>query len=546
MTKGKKTIIGCAIALAVLLLAGGVIIYADVMLTHIVDGKLRQRLSAMDSLTIRYGDLDILLGEGKIRLKDVVFSTDTTDTLSVGHAGVSVHIEKLEAGYLNVFRILRTRQVDIDYVEILRPEVAVVTVSKSKQNKQTENSLSSHESDSTNVLRKYISKIQVGQIIIEEGNFSLSTIDSRLHLSTEDVGLSMTDIAYSIEDKQLTYNDSIYSLSLKNLSLLTRDSLYALDLGALHHADAGEVVLENIHTRNTVDRHCLADRKGKQPVTWSNVSLKQVRISPLNLIRQAIAKQVSIDSISIIGQRAAIYRDMRYTPRSNYPMPQEKLMSIGIPLKVKHLKMRMPSFEAEVLRPAGKAGKLIFTDVTLATTDISNANGNCLNTHVQMKMAGGEADMSLTLTNDKACNLSAEMAVTSIEGRAFDDFLRPMFGMSMQCDIGSMRASLSGDRRKLTGSLTMLYDNLQLHIYKEETPMERLAKNANVVNTLAPMVIYKSNPRPNKQNVYVCKISFERNPKKNFAGYLTGAVIDGMMHTALQESVYKSVKSRMQ
>ena len=520
----------------------------DAILTHTIDSQLKSRLEKLDSVRICYGDLDVRLGAGIIRLEDVEFCSEKTDSLAADKLGVAAKIKKVEVGHINLLRTLRTGLLSLDYVAVEKPQVVLHT-SKQKpvkvQDEAIKDSIEAHRALAREKLAGYLSEVTIAEVICEDACISVKNIDTRMSVKVDNVSASVECMGYKIADATLYYADSLYTLSAKDLSFVSSNGLFGIELKELHTAYAGAVVLEGVHLHHRVKKTELGKASGKVPVTWADVHLTQVRLSPLNIVRQAMNHCVCIDTLSLKGKDALIFRDLRYVPKKLYGMPQEGLMKVPIPMSVKTLHADLHEFTTEVQLKYGGVGTLQMQHIGLAASNLSNEQKAVAKLQVKCKMAGGNADIRMTMTNDKACHFGVQAHMTDLKVNDFGKFLRPMLGMSAVGNIHDVKTSFKGDRKRATGELCVLYDGMKVELHKEEIPMERLRKNAGLINTFAPTVIYKSNPRGKNKEPYVAQISYNRNPKKNFASYLSMTMTDGLIHSMSQESIYKMIQNKM-
>ena len=226
-------------------------------------------------------------------------------------------------------------------------------------------------------------------------------------------------------------------------------------------------------------------------------------------------------------------------------MPQQTLLSLHIPLHIGHVSLSLPRATIEMRLPMGEAGRLNVSAMHLSVSDISNDINKTLTGSVRLNTCGGKGDIHLRLKNDNECTFNLTTKLEDIDGKELDSFLLPVLGLTVNANVHSLESQLNGDNKQAEGNLCMIYDSLKLHFVKEDVPLQKLAKNANVINTLAPLGIYSHNPRQKKATPYTSHFVHERNDKQNFASYLSGSITDGILQTVMTDILYGAVKKTM-
>ena len=540
MTKKKHIILWSVLAVVALLIIVAVL-YADKIVTSIADGELRKALNKNENIQVDYSDLRVRLMAGSISAKDITCRIVAKEQPLKDTIAQQISVGYIDVHGINWFR-LRKKQLDIHNISVRSPRAEIILPPKQKNRiGATADTAEVKKSNITN----YISSIEVDKVKISGGAVNLKKLENKFALQADSLDLKINDLQYDLAEKNFTYNDSVYSVALRNFSLTSSDGLFAVAVGSAKTEDAGKVKVKKLHLNNTCKKENLAKAKGKVPVTWVDAEIAELTTSDVNLIRQAVNKSVDIEKIDIFGKKVQLYRDTQYPPKKPYKMLQEAITNIPIPVHIGEVKLALTNFAAGLTRDGNHVGKLALSDVHLNADDFSNASGNVLKTHLNGNLSGTKADIHLNLKNDKACTFTYAFEAKDLKGSAFDDFLHPISGATLSANIHSVNIQTQGDKNLNVGTFCMLYDSLHAHINKEDAPIERLAKNAGVINFFAPAIIHKSNPRSPNAQPYVAPINNPRNPQKNFMAYIMSPFMDGIMHTVLPEGIYQSIKKNM-
>ncbi|MBR1565062.1 MAG: hypothetical protein IJ650_06930 [Paludibacteraceae bacterium] len=539
MTK-KQHIILWSVLGGVAILLSVIISSADVIVTKIADRQLRNVLSKTDKVEVTYDKLHVLLMSGTVGLDNVTCRIPMQDSLTGVKAEQLIKIEDVDIRGINWFR-LRKKQLKILSVRLKSPEAQLVLPPKELKKKKdtTQPADSSVQRLPDSPAHQFT--VSIDRVRVKNASVSLTRLGDKFALHADSITVKANDLSYDVATKQLAYNDSVYSLSLGNFSMLSADGLFELLIKELDTKDAGKINIEGLRAHNTCKPAALSKAKGKLAVTWVDASIMKLTTSSVNVIRQARNKSVNIDSIAITGKRVEIYRDTQFPPKTPYGMPQEGIMKIPMPVEVGTIKVSLPQFDVALTRDGNHVGKLTLDHLHLNAASFNNKQGNTLKAHLTGKLGEGGADMNLTLRNDKACTFTFNFLGKDVSTEQLNSFVHPISGASISANIHSVEIKTKGDKQFNKGTFCMLYDELTAHITKEDAPIERLAKNAGVINFFAPAIIQKQNPRSHNHEPFTPEINIARDPQKNFASYLMSPFMDGVMHTVFPDYIYQSI-----
>ncbi|MBR4802561.1 MAG: hypothetical protein IK041_07090 [Bacteroidales bacterium] len=503
--------------------------YADRALTGIAEHYLKKELAKTDSLKLGYSNLSFRLATGKLKVKNVVFSY-----LPMNIEG---SCKSVELGPLKPLRVWKEEKVDLDYIRINSPRIAFILQTK-KSEPDTGRKDAVPVTDGGGIV-KIIKNIGVRRVSVDNGSVSMKRTGSKMSLSAEDLDLSLFEIGYNLEDRKLRYCDSLYSLSASGFSYISKDSLYRLDVDSLKTENAGGLFLKGVHGRNTTGKKHYAVAKGKVPVTWSDLRARALHTSSINLVRTVLQKSISIDSLSIEADKLNTYRDSRFSPKKAFPMPQESIQKIPLPLHIGTVDMRVTYFDMEVKRPEGSAGLLTLHDMGLKISNLSNQAENTAIFHLTPRLGKGRGEITIHLKNDRHSSFSIKASAHNINLSDLGSLTGPLFGVSAKGEIQSIRTAFKGNSASAGGDFCMLYDNLDLKIDSKKTPIEFLEKHGKLIDFLEGGLIHRQNPRKHKNEPFTCKVGAKRDPMKNFGSYMVSTVLDGVEQTVMDKLAYK-------
>ncbi|MBR5073922.1 MAG: hypothetical protein IKX26_01685 [Bacteroidales bacterium] len=498
---------------------------ADTILSGIADRVIRKHFNDSSSVRLNYSGIDINLASRKVEVKDVRFGYP--------QKGISCSVKSIEAGPVKLWRIWKDKQANLDYLTINNPEITV--------NLQPADTLAVSNAKAGMV--NYLKNVGVKKVSVNDGCVSLRRKDDKLNLSARDIDLSVFDISYCLEDRKLTYCDSLYEISASGFAYVSADSLYRLDVDSLGTRNSEGVVIKGLHGRNTVHKTRLAAAKGKVPVTWSDFSARKLHTSPVNIVRTVLQKSILIDSVFIEGDKLTSHRDARYLPKKTFPMPQESILKIPIPVHIGTIDIRLTYYNMEIKRPEGSAGLLSLHDMGLKVSNFSNEPDHTVVFHITPRMGkGGHGSATLHMKNDSNSSFTFSGSVKNVNISDFGSLLTPLFGASASGNIQSLQTSFSGNRFSTKGDFCLLYDNLKLEVDPEKTPIAFLAKHGKAVGLLEGGLIHRQNPRKLKKEPFKCTVEATRDPMKNYGAYIVSTLLNGVEQTVLNSLAYKEAQ----
>ena len=552
-SKGLKiTGVVCSIIVVVVLL---VILFGDIWLSNTVDKFLRSEFSKINTAYVDFGDLDIRIGQRSVTMKDVSFCTSPDNVLQEDSTGVRLHVDKVSFSGFQFVRMLNRKEIDIHEIALKKPDIELhLPLEGHGMSKDLADTLAR---DTAQLKSALLRNIIARTVSVSDGHVQVCDVSNQMRVEMEDINLQVHGFGYHFGDTSFTpedevleghmlYSDSLYSFSLRNFSFLSPDGLSRIDIGELSTKNAGPVNIREIHTYNTCAKGELAERMGKTNVAWTDIRINEITTSPVNLIRQAMARNIEIDSIHIDGEKVHYLRDARYPAKKPFPMPQDEVLAIKIPVLVKQLNMQVPDVQVDVLTTyLENCGTLEFKHMNMSMSNITNREGSKMHGDARMRIGkDGEVFMQFNMTMNRAANFDFSAHVTGLDGSMFNDFSYPIFGAEMQCQIHDVTTSCAGDRNEMKGTYCMQYDSIHVRISKEDSPYQLISKNAGVINLFAPMILPKSNPKRHGDQPLAYDVYAKRDPMSTFEFYLISPILDGSMKTLLPGFVVKHMQKK--
>ncbi|MBP5397605.1 MAG: hypothetical protein J6Y32_03085 [Bacteroidales bacterium] len=526
MRRPKKK---AAIALAIVLVVGLIVALGDGILSYFGQRQLRFALSEVPDARIEFGSFRLALLPGDVVLKDV--EVDTRDTTLISAPGILTQVGEIRLTGIQWLRALMGGDLKVGSLQLKRPRVSVVLPPddpKSKSDRVPEEEKADSTAPASALKTLSLSKLQ-----IQDGAVHLSGVGSSLCLEASNLGFSLRDLSYRVADSVFTYNQDCYRVSLDSLDFTDEAGLSRIQAGSLRTENAGPIEANDLHMWVPYPKEKLADRMGKVAVMWYDVCLDRLQTSALNLPEMIQGDSIRVDSVRIEGSKAFICQDDRYPPAVPYPTIQEGINTLSKPLQIGCVDARLKEFTFQWVTEHIHNGELPMRNAHIILKSVSNAPDNTMEMFVNLGMGKGSSlALSLWTRNDKKEHIRGKVVAQNLDVSLLDPFLRPLFGITAECQVHHIDGSFSGDKHGTTGELCMLYDGLSVHAW-EDSPYQVISSTSGLINFFAPLVLPKSNPVREGAEPKMAKIEVKRDPMVPYPGYLVQMLVSGMKNTLL-------------
>lgn len=488
-------------------------------------------------LPLTWGDIHIRLIKGNVSVDSIAFHLNIPDATGKDSAYLHVDISKIYAGRIHWLRLIRHRVLVIDKIEITEPAIEARSI------KEAIEALPRHNSDTAKKAIP-IDRIEIRKVKVRNGHAALSKRTDKFRFSTDSLFLGLKHISYTFADSATSFCDSVYHFQTEALDYTSADGLFRVTAASIKTKDAGEVVIADIRGGNTDKKEQHSAKVGKVAATWAQFELQEVRTSPVNIFRLIKAREANLETLDIAGRSATIYRDNQYPPAKQFPMPQEALAKMKIPLNIARTNISVDNISFWMTRNGTDAGSLELSNSTVQINDLSNKPGAIFRTTLGSTLAdGGQVSSKLEMKTDKECTFTYKCDVRDTHAGCFETFIHPMLGISAGGNLHALEMDLTGNKTNAHGNFCLQYDSLSIHV-DSNTPISKLSKFAGVVNTFAPAVLLHRNPRRAGQAPIAVEVECKRDPWKPFPVYLFSPINDGLMQTVLPPTISKSIAKK--
>lgn len=545
MKKGTKIalwVVGSVVGIVIIAL-----ITINLWASSVVQKELNKSLAEVPEIDASIGRVNVLLLSGSVIVSDIHFATcafahkSDTDEIAL-QPGLRVDIDKVALGPVDYYSLFKHKELQIFNVSVLDPKVTLYI-----DEKHPEKCFPELPKDTTiKDPQQFIKNAALSHFHMNNLDVHVKSLTSPLDLEVENLDLGVNGLAYSLTDSTFQYNDSVYSLSLGSLVAKLPDGISAAEVHELETEDQGPLKLGYTRFYNTISSLKLADRV-KEPSTWIDVELKSLETSPINPIRKALNADYTLESLTTEVKRLQVKRDERYEPKKPFPTPQQFLRKLPVVFDVKSVKAKVDKLDIELYLQRENCGEMHLQDLTANLKNVTNRKGATWSNSAHAPVGDkGVMDASFDMHMDKNSTFDVHLNGKDIEGSFLTPFLRPLVGMSLDCNIHELDAKYSGDDKIASGEFCMLYDGLRIQAYKEDkVPFSVVTKHADAITNVANSLLTKSNPTAVDISPRRYSVEWKRDEWKEYPLFIFGPCIMGTVQTLLPGLyVHKQIRDK--
>ena len=510
-----------AVIVTLFIIASGVI---STYLSRWATREVNKALLSIPDWDASCGQVQVGLIAGSTTLKDVRLSYRSTCDSTNVRPGSDIRIERIELTH-NLFSFMRFHEIRLNTLRVFRPKIELWL-----DEEHPERSFPTFTIDTTvfNPNDLPAVKVLLNSLHVKNASLALHSVRTKLDVAADSCSLSMQHFCY---DSVFSCCDSLYSLSVGQAKVLFPDSLMMLSVCDLTHRNASEILLGATHIRNTMPKKQLADIM-EEPVTWIDMQMDSIRISPLNLFRMAQSSDFAIDHIQAHVAFMDIFRDERYNPRRIYTMPQPVLMALPVTFDVMRTDAVIDNIHIAFAATDNNIGHLDMQQIDAGVDHITNRRGETIHLSGHCPFGTGWAEAAFDLAMNDSSTFGMHIHATEINTSVMDHFIRPLVGMTSDCVIDTLDTHYTGTNYAARGTYRMLYHDFSIRVHKEDDiPFPIITKHAKTFNTLGNTLIPKTNQKYSKPTGYY--VAWTRDERKPTELYLFGPIIDGIKKTFL-------------
>lgn len=440
--------------------------------------------------------------------------------------GIRVSIGKIAVGRI-FYSLLMNKQLVVSSVSIVRPEVDLWLDDK--------NPLHSFpaipKSEETTQKASFPFHLaQLNAFHLEKASVRYHSLRNPLDAKVDSCSLSVYHLSY---DTAFHYCDSLYHFALEHAAMTTPDGLMYIETRNIEQKDAGPLKIGRTHIMNTISHKEMAER-ANEPITWMDMYMASAKIEAFNPVRKILAQDWTFGEISAVVNKMNVVRDLTHKPLKPYRMLQEDMMDIPVLFRVAKISGEIKKLTITLALTPTRCGKMSMQKIHASISNLTNARGAMMKVSGGMPLGDGNASVGINLTMNDNSDFTMRMTAQNADMSFINEFIQPVAGMKLNCAVDRLDLENIGNKDKTTGTFCLQYHDLEV-----------LENNfAGFANAILP----GRNPSNDKSEPRAYKTEWKRTPKQEFAFYIFGPMIDGVIKTLLpgvnvhQQIRYKPVE----
>ena len=548
MKKGTKITL---IVLGALLAFGiAVFIGADVLVSRFAMKEVNKSLAALPE---EYGHascgaIKVRLFSGTAEVNDINFTyrgESVSKKDSTKCPGIDIHVDRVSVGRF-FYSMLFKHQVLVSDLHVVRPSVELWLDDKHPETCFPQ--LPKDEKiDSLHQNSPWLAKAELMRFHLKNAAFRMHSVRTQLGIEADSCSLVVNDLAFDVLDTAFTYNDSVYKFSLGHAKVMLPDGRMSIETHNIAQRNQGPLNVGQTRIANTMPRRKLGDIV-QEPCTWIDMTIESAETAPFNPIHKALEKDFSLESVKAVVEKMDVFRDTRYKPKNPFPTPQDVLLAIPAVFHVGKANADIKTIDIELASTDVNCGKLKLGGIHADVENITNKKGATMKVQGTCPIEKGIAKAKVGFKMVKTSDFSLNIHATDVQAQFLNSFIRPLIGITLECDIDTLDTEYTGNTTDATGTFRMLYHGFEAKVHKEDdVPYKIIKNNAGFFTSVANSLLPKSNPTAVDIHPRAYKVEWKYDPWQPFPMYMFGPCINGAMKTFLpglfvHEEVHQSAK----
>jgi hypothetical protein len=442
-----------------------------------------------------------------------------------------INIEKFKLSGFGIFGFLSREDIEISSILLKNMSIKITKNPGKKKNNKNQ------KSNFTNTLGEKIKSLGIKSFkVINADIIYFASLNSKnKEFSVNDIDLSLHNLAYNSQTMHHTIPFSLESFTIHT----GKSGLF----DAKNYTMTSDGINFNLADSSLAIRNFALDPKftktefnNKQQYNtdWFDIKTQNILISNIHLSSLFASKKLELDHITIEKPEIFIYRDKRLPdpPFKYKPLLAGLIHKIPIILQVDSVQITegILIYE-EQSENSLEPGRIFFDPFYLTAYNISNHKPHIsknpdLDISFRGKIMGTsflEADLKINLAS-KVEDFTVNGKLEKIEAISFNPILENLSDLSIkEGTIHSTEFQFTAMDDESNGSLSLLYENLQVNIDKSTT-----TKVSKIKSWAANGLINKNNMK-SQHGYREGSIHFERDKNKGLPNYIWNSCKTGII-----------------
>jgi hypothetical protein len=539
-------------------------IFIDRWLEPVIHNRLKTLIiSGSDSLyNFQLDDINVNFWGGSIELTNLRIKVDSQQYVQREKAGTLPALTSeiiLEKGLISDVRLLQI---------VLKKKISIGTIlsksagiTLSRHYRKSKQKLAANNEPLWKLLEPDIKSLEIDHILLNDINLNYFNADSAkaFHFKFEHCSATIDDTKIdstaTADTSRILFTKDI-SILFNNINLQTPDELYHLEARQLRYSSQKQLLAaDDLKLHPVLSQQAFYKKTGYDKDRFA-LDFPKIEFINFQLPQWINRNIISTDTIELAKPGIHIYKD-RTAPadmRSKYgKYPHQLLSKAPFTIHVKHVKVKdgLVTY-TEKNQKTGLEGKLIFQKLEGRISNVTNddewiaGDPKCVaNIHgIFMNYSPIHAVFTFYLnkTENGVFDVSADME--KVNAAELNPITLPLAQATVKSfDIRELHYHINGTERTGIGSLSMLYNNLEVELRKVDEDNGEIKKKGLVSFLVNKLVVYPDNPTKDKERKAV-NIRTERIPNKSFFNLVWKTLFAAVKDIAIRIDSLKKDKTQ--
>ncbi len=510
--------------------------------------------SSKDLYSLRLDRIRVHIFTGRLEADGIQLSTDTVRWEAIRQEKpdstplkINLHIKRLRIKDIGWIKYWRTRKLDLDGIEIVEPELDLVSVKDTAQAKLPHvDTLAPGMFDRLpEQIAPFTDQLYIGYVAISNGKFSVRNLmQNKSSYQQADSINGVLNKVNIVANDTVKNSNALYCnhilLTLLNYELYPAGSVYGYHIKSATLDGQDDLIkLQEVSILPTITDAEFMKRLTLR-VPRLKINMKEISIRKLDLFRALHKGELTMESVVIESARVNLYQNKNLPLSTHKRMPNELFRNIKVYLNIDTILLRNSNILYTELLEDNK-GQLEFEhtngvilNVTNDTLKTSDATPTRIDARAEL-MGAGLLDLSLELpllSQTFRCDYSAHLGridMTYINRLVEEkNNFRIESGVTQKIELKvKVRNGLA------QGTLEATYDDLKVSILSKKDGSKK-----KLISAVANLVLRgKNEPGSANQPFKIGNINYQREPTDGILRYIWRSAQMGLMETLVPKSI---------
>lgn len=228
------------------------------------------------------------------------------------------------------------------------------------------------------MVQEWLDEVEIGKISVENASVDVASFKSELKVKAQDVNISFHNIGYSLVDAiPYHFNDSIYSIFVGPVSVVTPDGLLEIKCNGYRQTDCGPIGIGKTTVKHTVDKWELSHALGDITATWVDLTVDTIYTSDVSPFSTVVDRKLLLDNVFVKVSKLNLFVDNRILTVPEFNMPsKETLLEIKRLFSINNITLMLDELNTEITGQYSNNGLITVRNASVSLNDISFNNLN--------------------------------------------------------------------------------------------------------------------------------------------------------------------------